>query len=68
MTKGVIAGSSASLSMIIFIILILSGGKLEEAIASLYAQKKLGGLISLGALVNLPLFFLSIPKKKDKFR
>ena len=67
LTKGVIAGSSASLSMIIFIILILSGGKLEEAIASLYAQKKLGGLISLGALVNLPLFFLAIRKKKTNF-
>ena len=68
MTKGVIAGSSASLSMIIFIILIFSGGKLEEAIVELYAQKKLGGVISLGALVNLPLFFLAIRKKKDKFR
>ena len=67
LTKGVIAGSSACLSMIIFIILILSGGKLEEAIASLYAQKKLGGLISIGALVNLPLFFLAIRKKKINF-
>ena len=67
LTKGLIAGSSASLSMIIFIILILSDGKLEEAISSLYAQKKLGGLISLGALVNLPLFLLANRKKKIDF-
>ena len=67
LTMGVIAGSSASLSMMIFIILIFSGGKLEDAIAVLYAQKKLGGLISLGALINLPLFFLAIRKKKINF-
>ena len=67
LTKGLIAGLSASLSMIIFIILIFSGGKLEDAIAALYAQKKLGGVISLGALVNLPLFLLAIRKKKTNF-
>ena len=67
LTMGVIAGSSASLSMMIFIILIVSGGKLEDAIAVLYAQKKLGGLISLGALINLPLFLLAIRKKKINF-
>ena len=67
LTMGIIAGSSASLSMMIFIILIFSGGKLEDAIAVLYAQKKLGGLISLGALINLPLFLLAIRKKKIDF-
>ena len=67
LTMGVIAGSSASLSMMIFIILIFSGGKLEDSIAVLYAQKKLGGLISLGALINLPLFLLAIRKKKINF-
>jgi len=64
---GIIAGSSASLSMMIFIILIFSGGKLEDAIAALYAQKKLGGLISIGALISLPLFLLAIRKKKIDF-
>jgi len=67
LTMGVIAGSTASLSMMIFIILIFSGGKLEDAITVLYAQKKLGGLISLGALINLPLFLLAIRKKKINF-
>ena len=67
LTMGIIAGSSASLSMMIFIILIFSGGKLEDAIAALYAQKKLGGLISIGALINLPLFLLAIRKKKIDF-
>lgn len=53
--------------MMIFIILIFSGGKLEDAIAALYAQKKLGGLISIGALINLPLFLLAIRKQKIDF-
>ena len=32
-----------------------------------YDQKKLGGLISMGALINLPLFFLGMRKKKVNF-
>ena len=51
----------------IFILLYFSEGPIEDAISSLFQQKKLGGLISMSALVNLPLFFLGIHKRKTNF-
>jgi hypothetical protein len=48
-------------------LLYFSQGPVEDAIISLYDQKKLGGLISMGALINLPLFFLGMRKKKVNF-
>ena len=51
----------------IFILLYFSEGPIEEAISSLFQQKKLGGLISMGALINLPLFFLGMHKRKINF-
>ena len=51
----------------IFILLYFSEGPIEEAISSLSQQKKLGGLISMGALINLPLFFLGMHKRKTNF-
>jgi len=65
--KGVIASLFASSSITIFILLYFSQGPIEDAIISLYDQKKLGGLISMGALINLPLFFLGMRKKKVNF-
>ena len=67
LTKGLFAGLFASLSVMIFIILIFSEGNLEDSILLFHEQKKLGGLISLGALVNLPLFFLGMRKRKVDF-
>ena len=67
LTKGIVAAFSASLSMIIFIILFLSEENIEDSFILLFKQKKLGGLISLGALVNLPLFFLGMRKRKTNF-
>ncbi|NBS18415.1 MAG: hypothetical protein EBS74_01325 [Flavobacteriia bacterium] len=51
----------------IFILLYFSPGPIEEAVVALYTQKKLGGLISMGALINLPLFFLGLRKRKTNF-
>lgn len=51
----------------IFILLYFSEGPIEEAVSSLFQQKKLGGLISMSALVNLPLFFLGMHKRKTNF-
>ncbi|MBH45434.1 MAG: hypothetical protein CMC93_02320 [Flavobacteriaceae bacterium] len=65
--KGVIASLFASASITIFILLYFSQGTIEGAIISLYDQKKLGGLISMGALINLPLFFLGMRKNKVNF-
>lgn len=65
--QGVIASFFASSSAMIFILLYFSEGPIEDAIISLFQQKKLGGLISIGALINLPLFFLGMHKRKTNF-
>ena len=65
--QGVIASFFASSSAMIFILLYFSEGPIEEAVSSLFKQKKLGGLISMSALVNLPLFFLGMHKRKTNF-
>ena len=65
--QGIIASFFASSSAMIFILLYFSEGTIEEAISSLFQQKKLGGLISMGALINLPLFFLGMHKRKTNF-
>ena len=38
-----------------------------ESIQVLNSQKKLGGLISLGAIVNLPLFFIALRRNNMGF-
>ena len=65
--QGVIASFFASSSAMIFILLYFSEGPIEEAVSSLFQQKKVGGLISMSALVHLPLFFLGMHKRKTNF-
>ena len=67
LSQGIIASFFASSSTMIFILLYFSEGPIEDAISSLFQQKKLGGLISMSALVNLPLFFLGMHKRKTNF-
>jgi len=45
----------------------LSDLTIEKSISSLYTQNKLGGLISLSALINLPIFFIALKKNKFEF-
>ena len=52
---------------VIILIFSLSEASLENSIFYLYKQKRLGGLISLAALINLPLFFISLRKNKIPF-
>ena len=44
--------------------LYFSEGALLDSLKLLYFQKKLGALISLGALLNLPVFFVLIRRKE----
>jgi len=67
LSRGIIASFFASSSVMIFILLYFSEGPIEESIFSLFQKKKLGGLISMSALINLPLFFLGIRMKKISF-
>ena len=64
---GFITGLLATVSSVIFLTLILSSIPVEDSWLYLYSQGKLGGLISLGAISNLLIFFLSIKKNKISF-
>ena len=65
--KGLFAGFFASLSAMIFIIVFFSKIDLNDSILILFEEKKLAGVISIGALINLPLFFLAINRRKEDF-
>ena len=40
---------------------------IEKSILKLYKKQKLGGVISLAALINLPIFFIALRKNKFDF-
>jgi len=52
---------------VILLIFFLSDASLEYSIFYLHEQKRLGGLISMAALINLPLFFIALRKNKVPF-
>jgi len=52
---------------VILLIFFLSNAPLEDSIFYLHEQKRLGGLISMAALINLPLFFIALRKNKVPF-
>lgn len=64
---GFISGTLATASSIIFLTLILSDLPIEDSWKLMYGQKKLGGLISLGAIVNLIIFLFAVKKNKISF-
>jgi hypothetical protein len=51
---GLIAGSLWIAFGVLVLVFILSEAPLEESLIYLYQKKQLGGLISLAALINLP--------------
>ena len=65
--NGFVSGLLASITGMILISVILSQITLEESLIQLYYQKRLGSLISIGALINLPIFFIAIKKEKYDF-
>ena len=52
---------------VIILVFSLSNVSIEDSIFYLYKQRRLGGLISLAALINLPLFFIALRKNKVAF-
>jgi len=55
---GILTGLLWTSFGVIMLIFFLSDASVEESFLYLYEQKKLGGLISIAALINLPLFLL----------
>ena len=64
---GFLTGCLATTSSVIFLTLIFSDLPVEDSWKFLHKQGKLGGLISLGATINLIIFMLAIKKNKNSF-
>ena len=64
---GILAGVLWTSFGVLILLFILSNEPVEDSLSSLYLQNKLGGLISIAALVNLPIFFLALQKNKFAF-
>ena len=61
---GFLIGITATLAGVIFFTIIFSPESVSRSLRSLFMQKKLGALISIGSLINIPLFFVLL--KLDK--
>ena len=64
---GILTGLLWTSFGVILLVFFLSDSSLEDSIFYLYKQKLLGGLISIAALINLPLFFIALRKNKVPF-
>tara|TARA_B100001250_G_C19770050_1_gene776688 strand:+ start:1142 stop:1420 length:279 start_codon:yes stop_codon:yes gene_type:complete len=61
---GFMIGITATLIGIILFTIIFSPESISNSLKSLFIQKKLGSLISVGSLINIPLFFILLKFKK----
>ncbi|MEK9612898.1 MAG: hypothetical protein VW080_03110 [Flavobacteriaceae bacterium] len=64
---GVLAGLFWTSFGILLLLFFLSSAPLEDSFNYMYREKRLGGLISLAALINLPIFFIALRKNKTAF-
>ena len=64
---GILTGLLWTSFGVIVIVFFLSDASIENSLNTLYQLKKLGGLISIAALINLPIFFLALRKNKISF-
>jgi len=64
---GVISGILWTSFVLIIFLLILSDDPIEFTLQYSYKNNKLGGLIALSSLINLPIFFIAIKRNKISF-
>ena len=64
---GIFAGLFWTGFGVIILVYFLSDDSIERSLQFLYDQNRLGGVISLAALINLPIFFLALRKNKFPF-
>tara|TARA_B100000925_G_C21989546_1_gene466136 strand:- start:445 stop:723 length:279 start_codon:yes stop_codon:yes gene_type:complete len=64
---GFAIGIASSLLGIISFTLIFSPESISNSLESLFTQKKLGALISIGSLINIPLFFILLKFNKINY-
>ena len=61
---GFLIGLIATLAGVTFFTIIFSPESISRSLKSLFVQKKLGALISIGSLINIPLFFILLKLNK----
>ena len=64
---GFMIGIITTLVGIVFFIMIFSPESITISLKSLFIQKKLGALISIGSLINIPLFFVFLKFNKINY-
>ena len=64
---GLVTGLLWTAFGVLIVTYFMSQHSLEQSLKYLYKKNQLGGLLSLGALINLPIFFLAIRKNKIAF-
>ena len=64
---GIISGILLKSFVLIIFLLILSDDPIEFTLQYSYKNNKLGGLIALSSLINLPIFFIAIKRNKISF-
>ena len=64
---GILTGVLWTSFGVLILLFFLSNESIEDSLSSLYYQNKLGGLISISALINLPVFFIALQKNKFAF-
>tara|TARA_Y100000996_G_scaffold159969_1_gene123710 strand:+ start:917 stop:1210 length:294 start_codon:yes stop_codon:yes gene_type:complete len=64
---GIISGILWTSFVLIIFLLILSDDPIEFTLQYSYKNNKLGGLIALSSLINLPVFFIAIKRNKISF-
>ena len=64
---GIISGVLWTTFILIIFLQILSDDPIEYTLEYSYNTNKLGGLIALSSLINLPIFFIAIKRNKITF-
>ena len=64
---GIISGILWTSFVLIIFLLILSDDPIEFTLQYSYKNNKLGGVIALSSLINLPIFFIAIKRNKISF-
>ena len=64
---GFLIGITATLVGVTFFTIIFSPESISSSLKSLFIQKKLGALISIGSLINIPLFFVLLKLNKINY-
>ena len=64
---GILTGVLWTSFGVLILLFFLSNESIEDSLSSLYYQNKLGGLISISALINLPVIFIALRKNKFAF-